>query len=109
MPGGDNGETLRDLIVRLIESAREYLRAEILVAKQTAIEWVERARPAIIFIAIAFLLALAASIVLLASLGMALAHWIGVAGGLAVASLLALGVAGLLVWLAYARIVGKGQ
>jgi len=109
LSGGGNGETLRDVVVRLIDGARDYLRAEILVAKRTVIEWVERARPAIIFITVALLLALAASIVLLASLGLALAHWIGVAGGLAVAGLLALGTAGLLVWLAYLRITGKDQ
>ena len=104
---GENGETLRELVTRLIESAKDYARAEIAVAKQTALEWVNRARTAIIAIVIAIVLLLAALTVLVAALGVALAHWIGMAGGLAVAALLAIGTAGLLGWFAATRLTGK--
>jgi len=109
LPGGENGETLRDLVVRLIDSAKDYLRAEMTVAKRTALEWAARAKPAIVFVIIAILLLQAGLTVLLAALGLTLAHWIGTAGGMAVAGVLALALAGLLAWLAVSRITGKGR
>jgi hypothetical protein len=107
LAGGESGETLRELVVRLIDGAKEYLRAEILLARQTAIEWAARARPAIAAIVVAILLLQAALTVLIAALGLALAHWIGMAGGFALAALLAIGAAGLLGWFALSRLNGK--
>ena len=108
MAGGESGESLRDLVVRLIDSAREYLRAEISLAKRRAIEWAGRAQPAIVAIVVAILLLQAALTVLIASFGLLLAHWVGMAGGFALAALLGFCVAGLLGWFALSRLTGKG-
>lgn len=104
---GDQGESLRDLIARLIDNARAYARAEVAVIKKTVEVRLNQARPAAVFAIGAVLLTQAALVVLIAALGMALATWLGTAGGLAVAAILALAVAGLLVWLAIGRFTGS--
>ena len=100
---GDQGESLRELIARLIESGQAYVRAEVALVQKTIAVRLEQAKPAAAFAIGALLLALAGLIVLLAALGLAIGAWIGAAGGLAVAGLLALLAAGLLVWLAIGR------
>ena len=106
--GGDQGDlSLRDLIARLIDSAKAYLRAEVALIKKTVEVRLGQAKPAAAFAIGAILLVQAAVVILLAALGMALATWLGAAGGLAAAGLIALSVAGLLVWLAIRKFTGS--
>lgn len=107
IPRTDHDESLRDLVARLIDSAKAYASAEVAVVKKTVTFRVDQAKPAAIFGVAALLIVQAALTVLIAALGVALARWIGVAGGLAVAAVLALMVAGLLVWLALRRFTGS--
>lgn len=105
---GEQGEySLRDLIARLIDSAKAYLRAEVTLIKKTVEVRLDQAKPAAVFAIAAVMLVQAALIVLLAALGMGLAIWLGTAGGLAVAGLIGLLVSGLLVWLAISRFTGS--
>jgi asparagine N-glycosylation enzyme membrane subunit Stt3 len=104
---GAQEESLRDLIARLIDNARVYARAEVAVIKKTIEVRLNQAKPAAVFAIGAVLLTQAALVVLIAALGMALATWLGTAGGLAVAAIIALAVAGLLVWLAIGRFTGS--
>jgi hypothetical protein len=107
--GPDQGETLRDLVARLIDSAKAYARAEIALARQTVASRLARARPAIVLLACALLFAQAALTVLVGALGMLLASCVGVAGGLAIAALLALAIAAVLGWLAIRLLRGAGS
>jgi hypothetical protein len=101
---GDPGElSLRDLIARLIDSAKAYVRAEVALVKKTVEVRLDQAKPAAAFGIGAVMLVQAALVVLLMALGMGLATWLGTAGGLAVAALIGLLIAGLLVWLAIGR------
>jgi hypothetical protein len=102
---GDQGESLRDLIARLIDSAKAYAKAEIMLVKKTVKVIVSQAVPTAALAGAAFLLAQAALVVLVAALGVALATFLGLAGGLAVAGILALLLAGLLGWLALKRLM----
>jgi protein-S-isoprenylcysteine O-methyltransferase Ste14 len=105
----DQGESLRDLIARLIDSGKAYLRAEVTLVRKTVEVRLEQAKPAAAFAIGAVLLVQAALVVLLAALGLALGTWLGPAGGLAVAGLFALALAGLLIWLAARRFTGSKQ
>lgn len=97
---GDEGESLRDLVARVIDNTKAYLKAELSLAKQTAATKAGQAGPAAAYILVAIVLVQAAVTVLAASLGLLLAQWLGLAGGFAVAALLVLIVAGFLLWLA---------
>lgn len=101
---GNHQETLHDLVSRVIDNGKAYARAEVALVKQTVSTRVEQLRPAAIFIVAAVLIVQAALTVLIGAIGMTLAIWIGPAGGLAVAAVLALVVAGLLAWAAMSRI-----
>ena len=105
MAGDDQELTLRDLIARLIDSGKAYARAELLVLRKSAKLRLVEARWAAMFGTGALILALAGAIVLVAALGLLLARWIGPAGGMAVAGLLALVVAGLLGWRASVQFI----
>ncbi|WP_404709921.1 phage holin family protein [Sphingomonas sp. MMS24-J13] len=106
--GGDQEDlSLRDLIARLIDSAKAYLRAEVALVKKTVEVRLDQAKPAAVFAIGAVMIVQAALVVLLAALGMGLATWLGTAGGLAVAGLVGLLVSGLLVWLAISRFTGS--
>jgi hypothetical protein len=103
----DQGETLRDLVTRLIDSAKSYVRAEIALARKIVASRVARAKPAIVLLVCALLFTQAAVTVLVGAIGMVLAMWLGVAGGLAIAALLALAAAALLGWLAIRLLTGS--
>lgn len=105
---GDQEElSLRDLIARLIDSAKAYLRAEVALVRKTVEVRLDQAKPAAAFAIGAVMLVQAALVILLAALGMGLATWLGPAGGLAVAGLVGLLIAGLLVWAAVSRFTGS--
>lgn len=99
-------ESLGELVSRLLDNAKDYVRAEIALVRQTALSKVDAIRPAAIMAVVAIFLAQAALTVLVAALGMALAAWLGTAGGLAVGAVIVLAVAGLLVLLAVNRVKG---
>lgn len=105
--GDQEDYSLRDLIARLIDSAKAYLRAEVALIKKTVEVRLDQAKPAAAFAIGAVMLVQAALVILLAAIGMALATWLGTAGGLAVAGLIGLLIAGLLVWLAISRFTGS--
>ncbi len=98
--GGDQGESLRDLIARLIDSGKAYLRAELQLVRKTVKLRLIEARTLAVFGIGAAVLAQAGVVALVAALGLALAPLLGPAGGLAAAGGLALLVAGVLGWLA---------
>jgi asparagine N-glycosylation enzyme membrane subunit Stt3 len=105
---GDHGElSLRDLIARLIDSAKAYVRAEVALVKKTVEVRLDQAKPAAAFAIGAVMLVQAALVILLAALGMGLATWLGTAGGLAAAGLIGLLIAGLLIRLAISRFTGS--
>lgn len=107
--GGDRIRTIGALLTRLIESAKDFARAEIALAKATALDWFGQAQIALILLVAALVLALSAVTILLAALGMALAAWLGVAGGLAIAALIGLATAGILIAIAVKRLQGIGR
>jgi high-affinity K+ transport system ATPase subunit B len=102
--GGSNEASLRDLIARLIQSGKAFVEAEIALVLGAVRAWAGAAMIIAALALVAFILVNAAIVVLLAALGMALATWLGMAGGLAVAALIALLVAGLLCWIAFLRV-----
>lgn len=101
---GGKEESVRELIARLIDETKAYVKAEVAVAKATAMRWVRRAQIAVPLVIVAVLLLQAALTVLVAALGMALAAWLGTAGGLAVAAVLVLILASICVGIAIAQI-----
>ncbi|NIJ06838.1 small-conductance mechanosensitive channel [Sphingomonas vulcanisoli] len=103
-PVGGKEESVRELIARLIDETKAYVKAEIGVVKSTALAWVDRAKIAVPLIVTAILLVQAALIVLIAAFGMALAAWLGVAGGLAVAAVIVLLIAGVCVGIAVSKV-----
>jgi hypothetical protein len=97
-------ESLRELAARVIDNSKAYLRAELTLVRQTVAAKASLAGPALALIVAGIVLVQAAITVLAASLGLLLAHWLGLAGGFAVAALLVLMIAGLLAWMAARRI-----
>ncbi|UAK23882.1 hypothetical protein [Sphingomonas nostoxanthinifaciens] len=107
--GGDQEESLRDTVARLVENAKAYARAELNLVRQTVLARVNQLRPALILGIAAILIVQAALVIAIAALGMLLALWIGPAGGLALAALIALAIAGLFGWIAVKRITGSSS
>ena len=103
-PVGGKEESVRELIARLIDETKAYVKAEIAVVKATALAWIGRAKVAVPLIAVAILLLQAALTVLVAALGLALATWLGTAGGLAVAAVIVLLIAGICVGVAASQL-----
>lgn len=103
------GASLRELAARLIEDGKAWASAEIAVVKATATGWIAPAKIAVPLAIVALFLVQAALTVLVIAVGMALAKWIGVAGGLAVSALIFLLIAAGLVGIAVTRFgkVGK--
>lgn len=104
-----NGASLRELIARLIEDGKAYAQAEIAVVKATARAWLAPAKIAVPLVIVAIFLLQAALTVLVAALGIALATWLGTAGGLAVGALIVLAIAGLLVGIAVSKLGSAGK
>lgn len=102
--GGNNEASLRELLVRLIGSAKAFVEAEVALVRDTVRAWAGAAKMIAALAVMAFALVNAALVVMLVALGMALAKWLGMAGGLALAALIALLVAGLLGRLAVLRL-----
>jgi hypothetical protein len=101
---GDEPESLRDLTARVIDNSQAYLRAEIALAKQTAVTKISQASVPAALIVTTVLLIQAAITVLAAAFGLWLGRWLGLAGGFAVAALIVLAISGLLIWIAVNRI-----
>jgi len=89
-----------DLIEQVLDDALEYGRAELELLKARAHELVESYVRAAILFAVAAVLTLAGIVTLFVGIAIAIARWIGPLGGAVVSTLLAAGIAGLLVWLA---------
>ncbi len=104
MPLGGGQESVRELIARLIDETKAYVKAEVTVVKATTFAYLRRAQVAVPLIIVAVLLLQAALTVLVAALGLALAHWLGAAGGLAVAAVIVLVIAGICVSIAISKI-----
>ncbi len=102
--GGNNEASLRELLARLIDSGKAFIEAEIALVRGAVRAWAGAAKIIAALTLVAFALVNAALVVLLVALGMALAKWLGMAGGLAVAALIALLVAGLLGRMAVLRL-----
>lgn len=101
---GEEPESLRELAARVIDNSKAYVRAEITLAKQTAVTKASQAAMPAVLVVAGIVLVQAAITILAAALGLLLAHWLGPAGGLAVAALIVLALAGLLVWIAVNQI-----
>ena len=92
--------SIGDLIEQVLDDALEYGRAELELLKARAHELVESYVRAAILFAVAAVLTLAGIVTLFVGIAIAIARWIGPLGGAVVSTLLAAGIAGLLVWLA---------
>ena len=92
--------SMGDLIEQVLDDALEYGRAELELLKARVQELVESYVRAAILFAVAAVLTLAGIVTLFVGIAIALARWIGPLGGAVVSTLLAAGIAGLLVWLA---------
>ena len=91
--------SIGDLIERLFDEALDYAHAEVELVKARLIDAAESyVRAAILFTAAA-VFGLVALVTLFIGIAFGLAHWIGPLGGAIVSTLLAAGIAGLLVWL----------
>lgn len=101
---GEEPESLRDLVARVIDNTKAYVRAEVALVKQTAATKTSQAAVPAILVVVAVVLLQAAITVLAAALGLFFARWLGSAGGLAVAALVVLAISGALVWIAINRI-----
>jgi hypothetical protein len=81
---------LRALVSMLIEDGKKWVAAEIVVFNATAHALIKVSKVAAPLAIVAIMLVQAALTVLVAALGMALARWLGVAGGLAAGACVAL-------------------
>ncbi|HEY7006259.1 MAG TPA: phage holin family protein [Sphingomicrobium sp.] len=99
-PPTEPDPSIGDLIERLFDDALDYGRAEFDLLKVRALELAEGYVRAAILFAVAAVFALAGVVALFVGIGIALARWIGPLGGAAASTLLAAGIAGLLVWIA---------
>jgi hypothetical protein len=90
--------SIGELIEQLVENALDYGRAELELFKARAIDIADDYLRAGILFAVAAVFALAGLVTLFVGIALGLARWIGPFGGAIVSTLLAAGVAGLLVW-----------
>lgn len=106
---GDHEEPLRDLLLRLIEAARAYVRAELELWRRIALAKLGAAGLGIALAVAALFLIQAALTVLVAALGLLLSRWLGTAGGLAGGALLTVVIAALLGRIAIAKLAALGK
>ncbi len=100
-------EPIGTLLSQAIERARDLARAEVAYYRAVATDKATAlARPAILLV-VALLIVQASLTTLVVSLGVAVAAWLGLAGGLLVAAVVGLALAGLLAWIA-SRSLGGG-
>ena len=99
-PPPEQERSIGDLIEQVFDDAIDYGRAEIELIKARAVELAGSYVRAAILFAAAAVLGIAGLVTLFVGIAFALARWIGPLGGAIVSTLLAAGIAGLLVWLA---------
>jgi hypothetical protein len=97
-------ESIGSLVRRLVVDGKAYASAEIEIYRQKALAWVPPVRTAAILAVVALLLTQAAVTTLFVFLGFWLALWLGPLGGGIAAALIGLAVAGLLAWVAFAKL-----
>ncbi len=100
LPPPEPDRSIGEMIEQVIDDALDYGRAELALLKVRAQDVVEDYVRAAILFGIAAVLALAGIITLFVGIAIALARWIGPLGGAIVSTMLAAGIAGLLVWMA---------
>ena len=101
-PPPEPDRSIGDLIEQVLDDALDYGRAELELLKARAQDIVgDYVRAAILF-GIAAVLALAGILTLFVGIAIALARWIGPLGGAVVSTLIAVAIAGALVWIAMA-------
>ena len=106
MPEGEDERPIGEVVQQLLDEGKAYARAEVELARLSALaRLAEYKLPAILLFA-ALLFAQAAVTVLAVSIALTLSPMIGPLGGGLVAVLLAGGTAGLLAWLAMQRLKG---
>jgi hypothetical protein len=102
----DDEQPIGELVGRLIDEGKAYAKAEVELAKTTALAKVETFKVPAILLFAALLFAQAAVTVLAVTVALALAPMIGPFGGGMIAVLGAGGTAGVLAWLAVQRLKG---
>ena len=93
-------ESLGGLVSRVVDDGKRLVQAEVDLYKQIAVRKVAGFQTAVVLAVAALFFVQAALTTLLVGLGFAIAHWIGIAGGVIVAALLGFAAAGLMVWIA---------
>lgn len=106
---GSHEQTLRELVAHVVDDGKSYAKAEIHLWREIVLAKVGIIRPAAIALVVALLFVQAALTVLAAALGMALATWLGVAGGLAAGAVIVVLIAGILAAYAVNRLKRLGQ
>ena len=106
MPEPENERPIGEVVSQLVDEGKAYAKAEIDLAKETALAKVAAYKLPAALLFGALLFAQAAVTVLAVTIAMALAPLIGPLGGGLIAVLVAGGAAGLLVWLALQRLKG---
>jgi Putative Actinobacterial Holin-X, holin superfamily III len=102
----DDEQPIGELVGQLIDEGKAYAKAEVELAKATALAKAEGFKVPAILLFAALLFAQAAVTVLAITVALTLAPAIGPLGGGLIAVLLAGGAAGLLAWLAIQRLKG---
>lgn len=97
-------EPLGILLGRLVDDGREVARAEIELYKSVARDRASRSMSAFVFLAVALLLAIAGTVMMLISLAHGLARFIGPGWGALASGVIGFAVAGLLAKLAATRL-----
>lgn len=97
-------ESIADLCRALMADGKELTRAELARIRATVARRVVKGRPAIVYGILAALTAQAAIVTLLAGLLLFLEPYVGILTATAIVTLAALGVVGLLAWLAVRHI-----
>jgi hypothetical protein len=106
-PPVEPDRSIGELIERLLDDALDYGRAELELVKARVLEITDGYRRAAILFAVAAAVGLAGVVTLFVGIAIALARWIGPFGGAILSTFLAVGVAGLLIWLALGDLEGK--
>jgi len=104
----EDDRSIAELIERLLDDALDYGRAELELIKARVVEIAESYVRASILFAVATVIGIAGVVTLFVGIALALARWIGPLGGALISTLLAAGIAGLLIWLAL-RDLKEGQ
>ena len=102
-------EPIGTLVTRAIEDGKAYARAEIDFYKHMALVRVAGLKVAAIFAVVAIFLVQSSLTTLLIGVGLALASWLGVAGGVLAAAVLGFVISGLLLWLAVRRLSASNK